>query len=184
MMSEKLMRTLVMIYRYLSCDKYGILSATAAAVSPYESFIAIQPPDSPGMLALQTRGGEGETDTFLTINEKPTTTTTSRKNNDDDDNDNNNTNNKQIQIRGDATSITYSTTLRIRMQARFKPRIKASKENKAKEKISRKELEATVGRRLEDHEVKRLKKAKREGNYYEEILDVRVKGKHDKFASC
>lgn len=174
-------------YRYLSCDKYGILSATAAAISPYESFIAIQAPDSPGMLALQTRGGEGETDTYLTINEKPTTTTTtSRKNIDDDDDDNNNndnTNNKQIQIRGDATSITFSSTLGIRMQARFKPRIKASKENKAKEKISRKELEATVGRRLEDHEVKRLKKAKREGNYYEEILDVRVKGKHDKFAA-
>lgn len=69
------------------------------------------------------------------------------------------------------------------MQARFKPRLKASRESKALEKISRRELEAVVGRRLEDHEVKRLKKARREGNYHEEILDVRVAGKHDKFAS-
>lgn len=69
------------------------------------------------------------------------------------------------------------------MQARFKPKLKASKESKAFEKISRKELEAAVGRRLEDHEVKRLKKARKEGSYHEAILNARVKGKHDKFAS-
>jgi len=40
-----------------------------------------------------------------------------------------------------------------------------------------------VGRKLEDDEVRRLKRAKRQGTYYEEVLDVRVKGKHDKFAS-
>ncbi|OKL59589.1 hypothetical protein UA08_05349 [Talaromyces atroroseus] len=159
--------------RYLSCDKYGILSATAAAISPFESFIAIQPPDTPGMIAFQTQGGEGETETYLTMREK---TSSSNSNRGED-------RNKQIEIRGDASSITFESTLRVRMQARFKPKIRASKESKAKEKISRKELEATVGRRLEDHEVKRLKKARREGNYYEEVLDVRVKGKHDKFAS-
>lgn len=69
------------------------------------------------------------------------------------------------------------------MQARFKPKLRASKESKALEKITRKELESLVGRRLEDHEVKRLKKARKEGDFHEEILDVRVKGKHDKFAS-
>lgn len=174
--------------RYLSCDKYGILSATAAAISPFESFIAIQPPDAPGMLALQTRGGESNS--FVTITEKASTSNnnTSRRLNksedDEEDGEDKKENvNKQIEVRGDANSITFSSTLRIRMQARFKPKLKASKESKAREKISRKELEATVGRRLEDHEVKRLKKARREGNYYEEVLDVRVKGKHDKFAS-
>lgn len=174
--------------RYLSCDKYGILSATAAAISPLESFIAIQPPDTPGMFALQTQGGES--DTFVTITEKASTSNnnTSRRlaKSEDDDGDGKDSEekvNKLIEVRGDASSITFSSTLRIRMQARFKPKLKASKESKAREKISRKELEATVGRRLEDHEVKRLKKARREGNYYEEVLDVRVKGKHDKFAS-
>jgi protein FRG1 len=69
------------------------------------------------------------------------------------------------------------------MQARFKPRVQQDKETKAIEKISRRELEQVVGRKLEDDEVRRLKRAKRQGTYYEEVLDVRVKGKHDKFAS-
>ena len=68
------------------------------------------------------------------------------------------------------------------MQARFKPNLKASKEEKAREKISRKELEESVGRRLDDDEVKKLKKARREGNYHEVLLDAKIKGKHDKFA--
>ena len=33
-----------------------------------------------------------------------------------------------------------------------------------------------------DDEVKRLKRARREGNFHEMVLDVKVKGKHDKFA--
>lgn len=68
------------------------------------------------------------------------------------------------------------------MQARFKPRLKANREEKAREKISRKQLEEAAGRRLEDEEVKRLKKARREGSYHEALLDLKVKGKHDKFA--
>jgi protein FRG1 len=151
--------------RYLSCDKYGIISANASAISPAESFIPIQAHDTPGMLAFQTRGGENETDTFVTIQED------SGKGS------------GAVEIRGDASSITFESTIRVRMQARFKPKLKASRETKAREKISRRELEAAVGRRLEDDEVKRLKKARKEGNYHEEILDVRVSGKHDKFAS-
>jgi protein FRG1 len=86
------------------------------------------------------------------------------------------------EIRGDAETTTFNTTLRIRLQARFKPKLKASKEEKAKEKISRKELEEAVGRRLEDDEVKKLKKARREGDYHEALLLVKVKNKHDKYS--
>lgn len=85
-------------------------------------------------------------------------------------------------IRGDATTISFSTTFRVRMQARFKPKSKAAGESQNLERISRKELEEAVGRKLEEHEVKRLRRARKAGNYHEEILDVRVKGKHDKFA--
>lgn len=67
------------------------------------------------------------------------------------------------------------------MQARFKPRLKANKEEKAKEKISRKELEQAVGRRLEDDEVRKLKRARREGDYHEQLLMLKVKGKYDKY---
>ena len=142
--------------RYLCCDKFGVLSATREAISAEESFLCIVSPDTTGAFNIQT-----QRDKFLTINEDS----------------------KTPEIRGDAETISFNTTIRIRMQARYKPRLKANKESRAREKISRKELEEVVGRRLEDDEVKRLKKARREGDYHEAILDVRVKGKHDKFAS-
>jgi protein FRG1 len=68
------------------------------------------------------------------------------------------------------------------MQARFKPKLRASKESKAYEKISKKELEGIVGRSLNEDEVKRLRKGRREGNFHEVLLDVKVSGKHDKWA--
>jgi len=142
--------------RYLSCDKFGILSANPEAISPEESFLCIANADTPGTFSIQTMREK-----FLTVTEDTKTT----------------------EIRGDAETITFNTTFRIRMQARFKPKLKKDKESKAREKISRKELEEVVGRRLEDDEVRRLKRARREGDYHEVILDVRVKGKHDKFAS-
>ncbi|MCJ1237812.1 hypothetical protein MMC14_005799 [Varicellaria rhodocarpa] len=142
--------------RYIGCDKFGILSATREAISAEESFLCIPSPETPGTFNIQT-----QRDGFLIVNEDT----------------------KTPELRGDAETISFTTTFRIRMQARYKPRLKANKESKAREKISRKELEEVVGRRLEDHEVKRLKKARREGDYHETILDVRVKGKHDKFAS-
>ncbi|KAJ5037220.1 uncharacterized protein L3040_007398 [Drepanopeziza brunnea f. sp. 'multigermtubi'] len=144
--------------RYLSCDKYGMLSANTEAVSPLESFLAIPTVDTPGTFQIQTLR-----ETFLTI--KPSTSSKSSA---------------LPEVRGDAEAITFNTTLRIRMQARFKPKLKASKEERAREKISRKELEEAVGRRLEDDEVKKLKKARREGNYHEALLLIKVKNKHDK----
>jgi protein FRG1 len=86
------------------------------------------------------------------------------------------------EIRGDAEETGDTTTIRIRMQARFKPKHKVDKAEKVRAKISRKELEDEVGRRLDDDEVKKLKKARREGNFHEIMLDVKVRGKHDKYA--
>jgi protein FRG1 len=129
-------------------------------VSPLESFLAIPTADTPGTFQLQTLR-----ETFVTI--KPSTSSKASALPD---------------IRGDATDITFNTTLRIRMQARFKPRLKASKEEKASQKISRKELEEAVGRRLEDDEVRKLKKARREGDYHEALLLIKVKNKHDKYS--
>lgn len=68
------------------------------------------------------------------------------------------------------------------MQARFKPRLRANKAEKAREKISRKELQALAGRTLEEEEVRVLKRARREGDFHERLLDAKVKGKHDRFA--
>jgi protein FRG1 len=151
---------LVLMIRYLSCDKYGLFSATASAISAHESFLIHPSPDIPGTFFMQALGGTGENDTFVGIKEGA----------------------KGVEIRGDETSLSFQTTVRIRMQARFKPKIKASKETKAREKVSRKELEEVVGRRLDEDEVKRLRRARKAGNFHEEVLDVRVRGKHDKFA--
>ena len=140
---------------YLSCDKVGLLSATREAISPEESFICIPSPETPGTFSVQT-----VREKFLSIA----------------------ADNKVPEIRGDAESISFNTTLRIRMQARFKQRLMANKGLKIREKISRKELEEVVGRRLEGSEVKRLKKARVQGDYHEAILELRVKGKHDKYS--
>ncbi|KAI0178955.1 actin-crosslinking protein [Hypoxylon sp. FL1284] len=143
--------------KYLSCDKYGILTATSEAITALETWTVIPTRDTPGTFQIQSQH-----ETFLTIKE-PTKA------------------NGAPEIRGDATEISFDTTLRIRMQARFKPRLKASKEEKAKEKISRKELEEAVGRRLDEEEVRSLKKARREGDYHERLLDLKSKNKHDKY---
>ena len=136
------------------------MSANTEAVSPLESFLSIPTVDTPGTFQIQNLR-----ETFITI--KPTTSAKS---------------NAVPEIRGDAEATTFNTTLRIRMQARFKPKLKASKEEKAREKISRKELEDAVGRKLEDDEVRRLKKARREGDYHEALLLIKVKNKHDKYS--
>lgn len=85
-------------------------------------------------------------------------------------------------MRGDAESITFNTTFRIRMQARFKPRHKVAKAEKALEKISKKELEDLIGRKLDDDEVKKLRRARRDGTFHEVSLGFKVKTSHDKYA--
>ncbi|KAF2707289.1 actin-crosslinking protein [Pleomassaria siparia CBS 279.74] len=142
--------------RYLGCDKYGMLSANSTAISPEESFLCIPVPDNPSTFSLQTAREK-----FVTIDESGS---------------------GGPEVRGDAEVITFNTTLRIRMQARFKPKLRANKEEKAKEKISKKELEELIGRKLEDDEVRKLKKARREGNFHEIALDFKVKTSHDKYA--
>lgn len=95
------------------------------------------------------------------------------------------TQDKAVEVRADADDddeTSPSCAIRLRMQARFKPVHKAAKEEKANEKISRAQLEQAVGRKLDDAEVKLLKKAWKDGTYHEALLDVKVKGKHDKFA--
>lgn len=144
--------------RYLGVDKYGILSASATAISPLESLLFIAAPDNPSTFGIQTLR-----DTFLSIDESSK---------------------KGPEVRGDSDAINFNSTFRIRMQARFKPKLRASKEEKALTKISRKELEVIIGRKLDDDEVKKLKRARREGNFHETALNMKAKSmRHDKYAS-
>lgn len=140
--------------RYLGCDKYGFCSAMREAISPEETF-KCEPATDSGTFSVQTGRS-----TFISVDADKS----------------------PPEIRGDATEADETTHVRIRMQARFKPKHKVEKAEKVRAKISRKELEEEVGRRLEDDEVKKLKRARRDGTYHEAMLDVKVKGKHDKFA--
>lgn len=176
--------------RYLTSDKHGILSANASAISQHEIYtISESGAGGGGFFVFGTgtgassasQGGDGVDDkekkekkqTYLVARTVASKTTASGT---------------KVEIRGDETTLDDGeedgggTNIRVRMQARFKPRIQASKEIKAREKIGRKELEGIVGRRLDDDEVKRLRKARKEGDFHEVVLDVRVRGKHDKFA--
>jgi protein FRG1 len=128
-------------------------------VSPLESFIITEATEKLGAFQIQTLR-----ETYLTVKAPPSSKA-----------------NAAPEVRGDATETALETTLHIRMQARFKPRNKAAKEEKAREKISKSQLEEAIGRKLEDDEVKRLKKARKEGNYHEALLDMKVKNKHDKY---
>jgi protein FRG1 len=141
--------------RYLTCDRAGELSATKEAVGPEEGFTCVAIADSFGSFAIQT-----ERETFLGVDPAAS---------------------GDRVVRGDKDGIEFTTSLRIRMQARFKPKLRVAKEERAREKISRKELEEMVGRRLDEDDVKMLKRARREGDFHEKLLDVKVKGKHDKF---
>lgn len=181
--------------RYLSCDRSGLLAATAPAVSPEETFVAIPVPDMPdGCFALQTAREK-----FLCVEEPDAPAAAANKGgggantaSDDDDDASDHSDRPRRRgaarrpptVRGDADSArAFGCTVRVRMQARFKPRTRAVREEEHRRgKVSRKELEAAAGRRLEDDEVKRLKRARREGDFHEAMLDVKVKGKHDKFA--
>lgn len=53
---------------------------------------------------------------------------------------------------------------------------------KANERISKKELEDIIGRKLNDDEVKKLRKARRENDFHEVAMDMRSKSSHDKYA--
>lgn len=159
-------------------DKFGIPSATRDAVSAEESFICI--PSSELPLATSDVKTEEDSETALGPSYPSSTfhVQTTRKTYLVADEETK----SGVQIRGDTTETSSSTAIRIRMQAKFKPKLKADKVERAREKISRSQLESEVGRRLEDDEVKKLKKARKEGTYYEAMLDVKVKGKHDKYA--
>ncbi|KAG6024682.1 hypothetical protein E4U41_001708 [Claviceps citrina] len=154
--------------RYLACDATGSLSATSEAVSPLECFNVLATPDHPGTFQLQTLR-----ETLLTLRPSDATTKSSPARP------------PAEELRGDeplATGGSSTTTmLRIRMQARFKPRLRASREEKALAKISRRALEEAAGRRLDEDEVRVLKRARREGDYHEKLLDLKVKNRHDKF---
>ena len=159
---------------YLSCDSLGVLGARREARGMEEGFIVEQIDGSEMRGKLRWRARTAASKKVGEKGQRYLCAVTEMKTN---------AKGVNITLRGDGEAESESIQLIVKMQARFKPRLQQNKETKAKEKVSRKELEQSVGRRLNDDDVKRLRRARKDGNFYEEILDVRVKGKHDKFAS-
>ncbi|KAI7156397.1 hypothetical protein KC349_g6317 [Hortaea werneckii] len=157
--------------RFLACDRFGLVTATREAMGPEERF-CLRP------VGADPAAGEGEGGSGLfEVQSGRGTYISVGQGREEEDADT-----ALPEVRGDAEEAGENTRIRIRMQARFKPKHKVEKAEKVRAKISRKELEEEVGRRLDDEEVRKLKRARREGNYHEAMLDVKVKGKHDKFA--
>ena len=161
---------------YLSCDSFGVLRAQREAIGREEGFEIMPVEGETGSFVLKTAAskmdqkekGERYLAAVATVTK-------------DDEGEEKRV---SVSIRGDGEHRQdESTKIHIRMQARFKPQVIKEQAKEKDAKISRRELVAAVGRELQDEEVKRLKRARKNGTYHEELLDVRVKGKHDKFAS-
>lgn len=161
---------------YLSCDSMGILGARREARGVEEGFSIelIQTDNDRLRWVIQTaatKASEGE------AGKRYLSAVTESSSDDPEEKKK-----VSISLRGDEEAGAATAEMVIKMQARFKPKVQQDKEDKAREKVSRKELEHAVGRKLDEDEVRRLKRARKDGTYHEEILDVRVKGKHDKYA--
>jgi protein FRG1 len=136
-----------------------MFSATSEAITSLESFTITPIDEASGTFEVQTQQGK-----YLSVKASSSSKASA-----------------SVEVRGDASESSLETIIRVRMQARFKPRLKSAIEEKAKEKVSRRVLEEAVGRKLDDDEVKKLKRARRDGDYHELLLDMKVKNKHDKY---
>ena len=159
--------------RYLSADRFGVMRCEREAVGMEEVFWFAQAGKDESEVKREDGYEKVVEGGFYVCNSRKAYVSaelTASKNS------------RQMEIRADAKTTGPTCVMYIRMQSRFKPQLKANRELKEKEKVSRKQLEEAIGRRLDEDEVRRLKKARREGGWHEAVLDARVKGKHDKFA--
>lgn len=168
---------------YLSCDQYGILGAKREARGLEESFAIETITDETGktwyqlQTAVTKEKPKPEDTKYLCAVTEDTTASGTKKDMDKAQKK------VSIALRGDGERFSEDTHLILRMQSKFKPQTAEAKEvARSKEKISRQQLEGDAGRKLNDEEAKRLKRARRDGTYQEAVLDVRAKGKHDKYA--
>ena len=172
---------------YLSCDSYGILGARREARGREETFVVSLNQDEGATPCWQLRTaaskGTNRAEDYRFLSATSESDAVVKDEQDDKTSVFTKPTKVSITIRGDGEESSETTHVLVRMQSRFRPQSQKSKEAiRVKEKVSRRELEAAAGRTLTDEEAKRLKRAKRDGTYHEEILDIRAKGKHDKFA--
>ncbi|KAK5942255.1 hypothetical protein PMZ80_004818 [Knufia obscura] len=174
---------------YLSCDQYGVLGAKREARGREETFVMDNMMDEDGRSWFQLRTAASKPKAKPEEQKYVSATTDNGVKKEQavekevDDDSRSVSKKVSISLRGDGEPSSADTRVVLRMQTRFKPQTAETKEAaRVKEKIGRKELEASAGRLLTDEEAKKLKRAHKAGDLQEALLDVRAKAKHDKYA--
>ncbi|CAO3687910.1 unnamed protein product [Umbelopsis vinacea] len=144
--------------KYLSSDKFGVVSVDREAVSMIEEWT---PTFVEGGLAFQNAY-----DKFLMVDEIA---------------------GGGYKVRADAESIGFCETFRVYCQARFKRKAKTTKKEvidaTGVELDTMKKYQSWAGnrQRASDHDLREIKRAKKEGNLSETLLDRRSKMKADRY---
>ncbi|KAF9973838.1 hypothetical protein BGZ73_002868 [Actinomortierella ambigua] len=165
--------------RYLSSDKFGVVTAQAEAIGMQEEWMIVVRDDHG--LALQNHYGK-----FLSIDEVATTSKSTSSSS-------SSSSPSKFQIRADAETIGFCESFTAKIQARFRQKASASK-GKAKEGAHSKEdssLEYEQTRKYQtwshgrvvvsERNVHELKRARVEGRLNEALLDRREKVKSDRY---
>ncbi|KAG0288209.1 hypothetical protein BGZ97_006883 [Linnemannia gamsii] len=154
--------------KYLSSDKFGIVTAHTEAIGMQEEWTAIIKADEEeGGIAFQNHYGK-----FLSVDEVAAETGKGTG----------------IQIRADSDTIGFCEIFRAKIQARFR---KKAKKAAGDVKIVTKDYEFDQSRKFQtwnhgrvivsNESVKELNKAKKEGRFSEALLDRREKLKSDRY---
>ncbi|KAF9983368.1 hypothetical protein BGZ75_005164 [Mortierella antarctica] len=154
--------------RYLSSDKFGIVSADTEAIGMQEEWTAVIKADEEGGIALQSHYGK-----FLSVDEVAAVegrgTTTG------------------FQIRADSEVIGFCETFQAKIQAQHRKKAKKTTEVK----IATRDYEFDQSRKFQtwnhgrvvvsEEAIGELKMAKKEGRFSEALLDRREKLKSDRY---
>ncbi|KAF8936375.1 hypothetical protein BGZ58_004263 [Dissophora ornata] len=153
--------------RYLSSDKFGIVTADSEAIGMQEEWTAIVKSEDEGGICLQNHYGK-----FLSVDE--VAAVEGRKG-------------ASFQIRADSDVIGFCELFQAKIQAKYRKKVKKSNEVK----IATKDYELEQNRKFQTWNHGRvivstegmsdLKKAQKEGRFSEALLDRREKLKSDRY---
>ncbi|KAF9391911.1 hypothetical protein CPB97_005038 [Podila verticillata] len=153
--------------RYLSSDKFGIVSADTEAIGMQEEWTAILKPEENGGIALQSHYGK-----FLSVDEVAAERPGSSLG---------------FQIRADSEVIGFCELFQAKIQAKYRKKAKKTKEVQ----IATKDYEFEQSRKFQtwnhgrvvvsERDIRELDKAKKQGRFSEALLDRREKVKSDRY---
>ncbi|CAG8455906.1 9283_t:CDS:2 [Paraglomus brasilianum] len=144
--------------KYISTDKFGVITAEHEAIGPQEEWLPIVRDDGIAFQSIY--------DKFLSIDEIA---------------------GGGYKIRADVETIGFCETFRVKCQARFRKKQKVTKkEDRAVSEVEVEQIKKYQtwggGRiRTSEEDVNKLRRAKKEGKFSEALLDRREKVKADRY---